>query len=108
MNRGAKVTVAGAGALGLGCALALADAGCALSLCYPDPEASASAVAAGMIAPVFEAVLDPEAAPAFDLLLAARALWPGFAARTGVELDRSGALAVGEPAWLSMIQAGLI
>jgi glycine oxidase len=108
MSGRAKVTVAGAGALGLSAALALAEAGCEVTLHDPAPERSASAVAAGMIAPVFEAVLDPEAAPAFDLLLAARDLWPGFAARAGVELDRSGALAVGDPAWLAMIEAGLV
>jgi glycine oxidase len=108
MSGRAKVTVAGAGALGLSAAVALAEAGCEVALCDPAPATSASAVAAGMIAPVFEAVLDPESAQAFDLLLAARDLWPGFAARTGIELDRSGALAVGDAAWLAMIQAGLI
>ncbi|THD78807.1 MAG: FAD-dependent oxidoreductase [Phenylobacterium sp.] len=108
MTRGAKVTVAGAGALGLSCALALADAGCAVTLCDPDPEASASAVAAGMIAPVFEAVLDAAAAPAFDLLLAARDQWPGLEARAGVRLDRSGAMAVGDAAWLAGVSAGLV
>jgi glycine oxidase len=108
MNGRAKVTVAGAGALGLSAAVALADAGCEVTVFDPAPDRSASAVAAGMIAPVFEAVLDAEAAPAFDLLLAARDLWPGFAARTGIELDRSGALAVGEAAWLATIRAGLV
>jgi glycine oxidase len=108
MSGRAKVTVAGAGALGLSAAVALADAGCEVTVCDPAPERSASAVAGGMLAPVFEAVLDPAAAPAFDLLLAARDLWPGFAARTGIAVDRSGALAVGDAAWLATIQAGLI
>lgn len=103
-----KVTVAGAGALGLSVALALAEAGCEVTVYDPAPAANASAVAAGMIAPVFEAVLDAEAAPAFDLLLAARDLWPGFAARTGVELDRSGAMAAGDEAWLARVAAALI
>jgi len=103
----AKVTVAGAGALGLASALALADAGCEVTVCDPAPETSASAVAAGMIAPVFEAVLDA-AAPAFDLLIAARDLWPALEARAGVTLDRSGAMAVGEEAWLATIDAALI
>lgn len=108
MSGRAKVTVAGAGALGLSAAVALAEAGCEVKVYDPAPERSASAVAAGMLAPVFEAVLDPEAAPAFDLLLAARDLWPGFATRCGVEIDRSGALAVGDAPWLSMIKAALI
>ena len=108
MSGRAKVTVAGAGALGLSAAVALADAGLEVTVHDPAPEHSASAVAAGMLAPVFEAVLDAETASLFDLLLAARDLWPGFAARTGVEVDRSGAVAVGDPAWLSMIEAALI
>lgn len=108
MNGRAKVTVAGAGALGLSTALALADAGCAVTVCDPSPAANASAVAAGMIAPVFEAVLDAEAAPHFDVLLAARDLWPGLAARSGVFLDRSGAIAVGAEGWLAGVDAALI
>src|SRR5512146_1185390 len=108
MNGGAKVTVAGAGALGLCSALALADAGCRVTVFDPEPEGNASAVAAGMLAPVFEAVLDPEAAPFFDILLAARDLWPVLEARAGVRLDRSGAMAVGGEDWLAGVQAALI
>jgi glycine oxidase len=108
MTGGAKVTVAGAGALGLCTALALADAGCVVTVCDPEPVGLASAVAAGMLAPVFEAALDPEAASAFDILIAARDLWPGLEARAGVVLDRSGAMAVGETAWLAGIRAALI
>jgi glycine oxidase len=108
MTGGAKVTVAGAGVLGLASALALADAGCRVTVFDPAPEASASAVAAGMVAPVFEAVLDREAAAHADLLLAARDLWPALAARSGVAVDRSGAMAVGAETWLADVQAGLI
>ncbi|HSV04825.1 MAG TPA: FAD-dependent oxidoreductase [Phenylobacterium sp.] len=108
MTGGAKVTVAGAGALGLCTALALADSGCRVEVADPDPRANASAVAAGMLAPVFEAVLDPEVAPAFDLLIAARDLWPGLEARAGVRLDRSGAMAVGDETWLAGVQASLV
>ncbi|MFC3070361.1 NAD(P)/FAD-dependent oxidoreductase [Phenylobacterium soli] len=104
----AKVTVAGAGALGLSAALALADAGCEVTVYDPAPHANASAVAAGMIAPVFEAVLDPEAAPHFDLLMRARDLWPELARRSGVVLDRSGAMAVGAEPWLEGVEAALI
>lgn len=108
MTGGAKVTVAGGGALGLSAALALADAGCQVTVCDPHPEASASAVAAGMLAPVFEAVLDAAAAPPFELMMAARDLWPGLEARTGVRLDRAGTMAVGGEAWLANVTAGLI
>ena len=80
MTGGPNVTVAGAGALGLCAALALADAGCRVEVCDPDPRASASAVAAGMLAPVFEAILDAETAPACGST--ARARWP-WATRTG-------------------------
>src|SRR5262249_36097027 len=107
MSRGPKVTVAGAGALGLSSALALADAGCAVTVCDPGPPL-ASSVAAGMLAPVFEAVLDAEAADHADLLLAARNLWPALGARAGVALDRSGAVAVGDDAWLDGVSAGLV
>jgi len=98
------VIVAGAGALGLASALALADAGCSVTVCDPAETPQASTVAAGMLAPVFEAVLDD--AP-FDLLIAARNLWPALEARAGVALDRSGTMAVGEPAWLARVARGL-
>jgi glycine oxidase len=107
MTGGAKVTVAGAGALGLSAALALVDAGCAVTVCDPAPETSASSVAAGMLAPVFEAVLDAEAAPPFELMMAARDLWPGLEARAGVHLDRAGTMAVGDEPWLAGVSAGL-
>ncbi|RAK58347.1 D-amino-acid oxidase [Phenylobacterium hankyongense] len=108
MQSAAKVTVAGAGALGLSCALALADAGCEVTVWDPaEPFANASGVAAGMLAPVFEAVLDAEAAAHFDLLLAARDLWPALEARSGVRLDRAGALAAGRGAWIAEVAAGV-
>jgi glycine oxidase len=93
------VTIAGAGVFGVTTALALADAGLRVTVCDPDG-ANASAVAAGMIAPVFEAVLDETARPHLDLLTAARDRWPTLESRTGVPLDRSGALAVGSDDWL--------
>jgi glycine oxidase len=102
MTSSPRVTVAGAGAFGLASALELAAAGCRVTVCDPGG-ANASGVAAGMIAPVFEAVLDDTARPHFDLLMQARDLWPGFAQRGGLELDRTGALAVGEDGWLDEI-----
>lgn len=105
MNSAPRVTVAGAGVLGLTTALALADCGCQVSVCDPGGP-NASSIAAGMIAPAFEAVLDGSARPHLDLLMLARDLWPGLAQRAGVVLDRSGALAVGDDDWLQSVAAG--
>src|SRR4051812_17701785 len=106
MSSGAKVIVAGAGALGLATALALAEAGCAVTVCDPAPGFDgASGVAAGMLAPVFETVLDAEGPDDLALLLGARDLWPGLAGRAGIELDRSGAVAVGAEGWLAEVKA---
>lgn len=106
MNAPPRVSIAGAGVFGLATALCLAEAGCAVEI-WDEGAPSASAMAAGMLAPVFEAALDPVARPHADLLLAARDLWPGAAARWGVALDRTGAVAVGEPAWLAEVSASL-
>jgi glycine oxidase len=107
MSRGPSVIVAGAGALGLSTALALADAGCSVRVCDPAGQGQASSVAAGMLAPVFEAALDAETAGDLDLLLAARNLWPALSARSGAALDRSGTAAVGSEGWLADIRARL-
>lgn len=92
----ARVIVAGGGALGSSIALSLAQAGARVVLADPvDAMTSASGVAAGMLAPALESVLDPEAGLPFDLLRAARDLWPAFAARLGgvdIGLKRAGAL----------------
>lgn len=107
MSGQVSVTIAGAGALGLASAVALADAGARVTVCDPSPPAAnASGVAAGMIAPVFEAMLDAAARPHFDILLAARDLWPALAERAGIPLRRDGAMAVGEDAWLEKVAAG--
>jgi glycine oxidase len=108
MGSGGKVTVAGAGALGLSAALALADAGWAVTVCASKAREPASAVAAGMLAPVFEAALEDGGEAALDLLIAARNAWPALAARAGVQLDRAGAAAVGEDAWLGEVAERLV
>lgn len=92
-----QVTVAGAGAFGLCIALALARQGLSVVVRDPAPFGdNASGVAAGMLAPVFETALDPASADAFDLLMAARDLWPALADSLGIDLDRSGAAYYGE------------
>jgi glycine oxidase len=106
MSGAITVTVAGAGALGLSTALSLADAGCRVTVFDPAaPFANASGVAAGMLAPAFEAALDETVRDEVDLLLAARDLWPALEARAGVAVDRSGAVAVGSDAWLGRVRA---
>jgi glycine oxidase len=108
MSRKPRITVAGAGALGLTTALALAEAGCEVAVFDPaGPQGNASSVAAGMLAPVFEAVLDPMARDHLDLLIAARNLWPDLEARLGVDIDRAGAVAVGDAAFLARAEAGV-
>ena len=90
-----KILIAGAGAVGLALALRLAKAGHRVTVA--DPAASgdnASGVAAGMLAPAFEALFD-EAAERFDLLCEARDLWPELAGDIGLTLMREGALGVG-------------
>ena len=97
---GLCVVVAGAGAIGHVLALRLLDEGARVILADPAPlGANASGVAAGMLAPAFEAALDPLASGHFPLLKAARDLWPALARRLapfGADLDRSGALWVGD------------
>ena len=102
-----RVLVAGAGALGSTIALCLARAGVQVTLVDPAPSgANASAVAAGMLAPAFETLFDA-AALDFDRLRRARDLWPAFADSIGLELDRSGAMAVGSPEELDAWADGL-
>ena len=90
-----NVLIAGAGALGSALAVSLARAGARVTLAEPSPVgANASGVAAGMLAPVFESLFDagPEALETFR---GARDLWPDFAASVQINLDRTGAMALG-------------
>ena len=97
--KGTRWVVAGAGVLGAAIAWKLALAGAGVTLC--DPAAAgdnASGIAAGMLAPAFEAALDPGAGLSFAQLIAARDRWPDFAAQAGIDLDRSGAMRAGHDA----------
>ncbi len=88
--------VAGAGALGATIAHELARSGAVVTVADPlDLGDSASGVAGGMLAPVFESLLDP-VAPDVSLLRAARDLWPDLAERIGLPLATDGALVIGQ------------
>jgi glycine oxidase len=85
---GARVLVAGAGAFGAAIAAELARRGASVLLVEPSAEfTGASAVAAGMIAPAFEA-LDPLMTGQGALLRGAADAWGPFAERHGLELRR--------------------
>ncbi len=77
--RGLRVVVAGAGAVGSAVALTLQRRGAAVVLSdTADAPLNASSVAAGMLAPAMEAVLDPLSRSHFGLLKQARNRWPPF------------------------------
>ncbi|MBE7218460.1 MAG: FAD-dependent oxidoreductase [Caulobacteraceae bacterium] len=84
-----RVAVIGAGALGLLCARRLADDGWRVQVHEAPARPGASAIAAGMLAPASEAVLD--SAGPFPLLLEARDAWTAVAG-DDAWLRRDGAL----------------
>ncbi|MGE5565062.1 MAG: NAD(P)/FAD-dependent oxidoreductase [Parcubacteria group bacterium] len=100
-----EVIVAGAGVTGLSVALALARRGARVTVCDPASLGdNASGVAAGMLAPAFEAALDPLSQGHFELLTTARDLWPDFAP---VEISREGAVFVAEAVVVDKVAAQL-
>ncbi len=80
------IVVIGAGVLGLCVAAELTARGRDIRVVDPGGT-NASSVAAGMIAPAFEALLDKGGAEQAAFLRDAAALWPAFAERTGLALD---------------------
>jgi glycine oxidase len=80
------IVVIGAGVLGLSVAVELTVRGHDIRVVDPGLP-NASSVAAGMIAPAFESLLDGADAERAALLRAAAAFWPAFAARSGLALD---------------------
>jgi glycine oxidase len=93
-----RVVIAGGGAVGLAAAATLARRGLKVVICDSAGLGdNASGVAAGMLAPAMETAFDVASAGHFQMLAEARDLWPSFAQTHGVELDVSGAVAVGEP-----------
>lgn len=90
MTSSPDVIVIGAGVLGLCVAAELASRGHAVTVVDPGGP-NASAVAAGMIAPALESLLEDVSAERAALLKRARDLWPVFAEVHGVRLLREGA-----------------
>ncbi|WP_428152540.1 NAD(P)/FAD-dependent oxidoreductase [Brevundimonas sp.] len=84
------IVVIGAGVLGLSVAAELTARRHDVRVVDPGGP-NASSVAAGMIAPAFESLLDGADAERAALLRDASALWPAFAARSGLLLDRTSA-----------------
>ena len=111
---GARIAVAGAGAFGLAVALRLARARLAVTVFDPAPPGSnASGVAAGMLAPVSEALFDPVSRDHLALMRRARDLWPAFARDLEIPLSRSGVRIEGSDAWRAEVakrleQLGLV
>ena len=100
-----RVAIVGAGVVGLACALRLADDGWAVTVHDEAAPTSASRVAAGMLAPASEALLD--AAGPYALLRDARDLWTPLAATLDVRLAREGALHLAAPDVLAARAAAL-
>jgi glycine oxidase len=97
--KGLTLAIIGGGAVGLTLGVRAAQAGARTTLYGLDAASdSASGVAAGMLAPAFEAALDPVSAGHYQLMRAARDAWPDLIATLDLPaetLDRSGALRVG-------------
>jgi glycine oxidase len=84
------VIVIGAGVLGLCTAAELAARGHAVTVLDPGGP-NASSIAAGMIAPALESLLEEVSIDRAALLKRARDLWPAFAETHGLNLLREGA-----------------
>jgi glycine oxidase len=106
--KGLRVVVAGAGAIGSVAALVLARRGARVTLADPAEIAdNASGVAAGMLAPVSEALLDPISQGHLPLLREARQAWDRVLPDLARSIDRSGAVieASASPALLDRARA---
>ncbi|MCZ8086404.1 MAG: FAD-dependent oxidoreductase [Brevundimonas sp.] len=86
MSTRSSVIVVGGGVLGLAAGAELAAGGHPVTV-IDAGGVNASRIAAGMIAPAMECLLDPVARPHAALLRRARDVWPAFAARHGLSLQ---------------------
>ena len=89
-----RIRILGAGVVGLACADELLRRGHDVAVVDPAPASGASYAAAGMLSPSSEVWHGEEAL--LELGVRSLALWPGFAARIGVSLHRTGTLLVGQ------------
>lgn len=104
VQSGVRVAVAGAGALGSAVALRLALADFQVTVFDPAaPGDNASGVAAGMLAPVSEALFDPASRDHLVLMRRARDLWPAFAEGLGIEIHRAGVRIEGSETWREQV-----
>ncbi len=86
--------------MGSATALFLSRAGFKVTVFDPAaPGDNASGVAAGMLAPVSEALFDSASRDHLALMRRARDLWPAFAAELGLEISRAGVRLEGSDAW---------
>lgn len=109
VQSGARVAVAGAGALGSAVALRLARIGFKVTIFDPAaPGDNASGVAAGMLAPVSEALFDPASRGHLSIMRRARDLWPAFADDLGIALTRAGVRFEGSHAWRGQVGERLV
>lgn len=90
MTSSPDVIVIGAGVLGLCTAAELAGRGHGVTVIDPGGP-NASSVAAGMLAPALESLLEDLTPEQAGLLKRARDLWPAFAGSHGLALHREGA-----------------
>lgn len=104
----AEIIVIGAGALGLAVAAELAKCGARPLVLDEGSGPNASAVAAGMLAPAFEAAQEEAPPERAELFRRGRDLWPELAERAGIVLDRRGADWIGprEPLAARMAEMG--
>jgi len=108
LHSGARVAVAGAGALGSAVALRLARAGFKVTVFDPAaPGDNASGVAAGMLAPVSEALFDPASRGHLPIMRRARDLWPAFAQDLGIPLAQTGVRFEGSDVWRGQVSERL-
>ncbi len=108
---GLRIAIAGAGVFGLSIAALCARRGAKVVLFDPRPPGrNASGVAAGMLAPALEAVLEQHSRNDYELLRRGYSAWPAFAAEVGIaaptELE-AGAIYLGPEAEVAHVAAGL-